>query len=382
MSSAMHWISAALLSVLQCSCSTLQSTPPRALADATARQTPDKTSLISLADSVAPFRDRFNAHTDRPRFVAILSSTCGACVSGAVAVNEAILRGFKDADIDVHIAWIDVLRTDSIATAQRASTIFSDPRVTQYHDPNQLLGEAFAHGLVSRGPAWDIYLFYPADARWDERVPHSIEWMHQLGGDVADMDRFRTGKTLARDLHHAMRDLGFDTDSATPTKAQLATARHEATAHITSAPGSGTRSELAISEDSGGGRCERCQQSGSIGQCSISGWRYVAATREHDDDGNLSNRVLISGAAAPPVEPEGVDPHDKRHEYTIEGMNCPDCALSVIGAAFQVRGVSRVDVDYDGRRLIIYAHDDPIAKLDALPTQLGLAGYKVQPAEK
>jgi hypothetical protein len=45
---------------------------------------PSPSPLISLAESTSPFRERFNAASDRPRFVAILSPTCGPCVSGAV----------------------------------------------------------------------------------------------------------------------------------------------------------------------------------------------------------------------------------------------------------------------------------------------------------
>lgn len=46
--------------------------------------------------------------------------------------------------------------------------------------------------------------------------------------------------------------------------------------------------------------------------------------------------------------------------------------------SYQVRGVSRVEVDYDGERLIVDAHDAPAAKIDTLPMHLGIAGYQVQ----
>ncbi len=50
----------------------------------------DDGRLISLDSSLEPLIERFNADRDKPRVVAIVSATCGACVAGAIAVNESV----------------------------------------------------------------------------------------------------------------------------------------------------------------------------------------------------------------------------------------------------------------------------------------------------
>ncbi len=42
--------------------------------------------MISLDNSLEPLIERFNSDRDKPRVVAIVSATCGACVAGAIAV--------------------------------------------------------------------------------------------------------------------------------------------------------------------------------------------------------------------------------------------------------------------------------------------------------
>ena len=39
-------------------------------------------------------------------------------------------------------------------SAQRMAGIFIDPRVRQFHDPNGLVGDAFAKGLLDQPPAY------------------------------------------------------------------------------------------------------------------------------------------------------------------------------------------------------------------------------------
>ena len=60
-------------------------------------------------------------------------------------------------------------------------------------------------------------------------------------------------------------------------------------------------------------------------------------------------------------------------------MACPDCTTQVAGKVLQVRGVTRVEVDYDQKRLIVYARDEHGSKLETLPMHLELAGFRVTP---
>jgi copper chaperone CopZ len=159
----------------------------------------DQAGPISLRDSLEPLIDHFNSGQGKPRFVALVSSTCPACVFGAKAVRDSVLNAYPDADIQVSIVWIDMLPSDNEKAAAKSSAIFDDPRVTQFHDPDRKSGYAIAKDLLyeNAGPAWDIYLYYDKDARWTDAPPKPIEYVHQLsGGRRADPARFRPGQQL------------------------------------------------------------------------------------------------------------------------------------------------------------------------------------------
>ena len=54
---------------------------------------------ISLNSSLHPLIDYFNRGQGKPRFVALLSSTCPACVFGAKAVRDSVLNAYPNAEI-------------------------------------------------------------------------------------------------------------------------------------------------------------------------------------------------------------------------------------------------------------------------------------------
>ena len=161
---------------------------------------------VSLKSSLRPLIDYFNSGQGKPRFVALVSSTCPACVFGAEAVRDSVLNAYPDADIQVSIVWIDMLPSDNEEAATKSSAIFDDPRVKQFHDPDRQSGYAIAKDLLydNAGPAWDIYLYYDKDAQWTDQPPKPVDWVHQLGGGRrAEAARFRPGQRLVDALRES-----------------------------------------------------------------------------------------------------------------------------------------------------------------------------------
>ncbi|MFQ5473642.1 MAG: hypothetical protein ACE5FA_12265 [Dehalococcoidia bacterium] len=114
-------------------------------------------------------------------------------------MRESLLEAFPDVGAAVSIVWTHMLPPDSEAETLKASEMFSDGRVTQFHDPNRLAGIEVGRGLGWSGDkvAWDIYLFYEKGAQWSETPPSPMEWAHQLFNDSqADSERFHTGQAL------------------------------------------------------------------------------------------------------------------------------------------------------------------------------------------
>ena len=173
-----------------------------ARASATAGQDPEAAGLVSLSDGVSRLASDFNAAKARPRFVAILSPTCSACVHGAEAIKAAILPA-RD-ELDVFIVWAPMLEGDGAASASTSAAALRAPGVWQYWDPSRRVGASFRKDVfpdalasmrrsLSEGhflreyladrekdqPEWDIYLFFEAGTHWAERPPAPARWVRQ-----------------------------------------------------------------------------------------------------------------------------------------------------------------------------------------------------------
>ena len=95
-----------------------------------------------------------------------------------------VFRKIDDPQIRAYVVWEPILRSDSSeALPEATSIISSDSRAVQYWDPGAGVGKSFSRSLELplKTPAWDIYLLYSPDARWDSEPPQPAFWMHQLG---------------------------------------------------------------------------------------------------------------------------------------------------------------------------------------------------------
>ena len=326
--------------------------------------------IVSLSDSLDPLHEWFNAQREKPRFIAILSPTCGACVAGAVAVNEAVVKAYVEAEIAVGVVWIGIAPADGADAASRAATIFDDPRVTQFHDPRRLVGEAFAKGLLKSPPAWDIYLFYDEGSKWTEpQPPRPAAWMHQLGADVADQAHRRSGDALAAGLYQAMAHLGMkpSTDSP-PTGRQLGQANRRANLAIAAA-----RLAETQGKDAGTGPCAQCTTSGTIGQCSRAGWRYLVLTKPPGEGGQMGYRAM--GGPAPLPMATCMETESGVIVLHIAGMTCPDCPFTAAVGMLLLDGVERIEVDLDAGRACVVVDPPGAVSHEKLIATIRQSGY-------
>lgn len=75
-----------------------------------------------------------------------------------------------------------MLDSDNRASAEKRSGEFADKRLAYFWDGDRLTGKAWQRVLDLRGIAWDVYLLYGADARWEKGLlPAPDFWMHRLG---------------------------------------------------------------------------------------------------------------------------------------------------------------------------------------------------------
>jgi copper ion binding protein len=67
---------------------------------------------------------------------------------------------------------------------------------------------------------------------------------------------------------------------------------------------------------------------------------------------------------------------NETREYTVQGMTCSHCVLSVREEVSEVRGVSAVDVDLASGRMTVTGQD---VNDDAVREAVAEAGYEVAP---
>jgi len=123
-------------------------------------------------------------------------------------VRKVLIEESAHADVEIMLVWIDMLAEDNVATASTASKIFQYDRVIQFHDPNRLAGKAIAESLgANHSIAWDMYLFYKAGSKWEEKPPVPLGWAHQLDDLWADPSHFAWGDDLPIRLRDIMNSL-------------------------------------------------------------------------------------------------------------------------------------------------------------------------------
>ena len=94
-----------------------------------------------------------------------------------------MLDRVNGADLRVYAVWVPILRTDIRLAVSRATARLPDDRVNHFWDAEGALPQSYSRilGLPDSGPAWDVYLVFDRNARWDAEPPAPAQWMHQLG---------------------------------------------------------------------------------------------------------------------------------------------------------------------------------------------------------
>ena len=109
----------------------------------------------------------------------------------------------------VTIVWSPMMPGDTEETARAAASMFDSARVTQFYDPQRLVGDvfreqvfpdAYKQGLASlppdhwlresmpqmkaryeAGPEWDIYMFFGPGVEWNDAPPRPTRFVRHLG---------------------------------------------------------------------------------------------------------------------------------------------------------------------------------------------------------
>jgi hypothetical protein len=144
---------------------------------------------LAIGAQAQTLREAFNADAGTVRIVALVSPTCGACLRGAADLQTGIFHTISNPRLRGYIVWVPKLDGHENNVPEATHTV-ADPRASHYWDAGSYLVHAYDQTLGLGQDAWDIYLLYGPDTRWDDPNPPQPQyWMHQLGGvDAPTLD--------------------------------------------------------------------------------------------------------------------------------------------------------------------------------------------------
>jgi hypothetical protein len=148
------------------------------------RPLPADPTLRTLdAGEIPEFKAAFTDALSHPRYVLALSPTCADCLSGIAAFGKAI-ADHPDADVRVLVVWLPVLESDQGPPEDTVRRVFRDPRIVEFWDPDRLVSPRMIDRamriLRAKGEepdfdasviAWDVAMFFPAGAAWEDPFP-------------------------------------------------------------------------------------------------------------------------------------------------------------------------------------------------------------------
>lgn len=158
--------------------------------------------LIVLKE-ISQIQKVFNQSVGRTKFIAILSSTCKWCLQGAESVQKSIIEKMNEKDIAVVIVWTNMLQSDGENTAFRAASLFKNKNIVQFFDEENKFGDVAAKSINPSGEqAWDIYMFFDKEIKWNKTLPRPFEYTHQLGPTRTwvDQTKYYCGEKLTERL--------------------------------------------------------------------------------------------------------------------------------------------------------------------------------------
>jgi hypothetical protein len=102
-------------------------------------------NVLAIDVGLQAMRDWFAREAGHVRVVGVMSSTCPMCVRGRQEGLEPLLA--EPGDLRMAWVFIDMLETDSRASAHDVAAGSTDSRLSVLHDPAQLLGHVMARCL-------------------------------------------------------------------------------------------------------------------------------------------------------------------------------------------------------------------------------------------
>ena len=159
--------------------------PVMALAVSTSHATPATTATSDytvLDPSLKRLQDDFNADTGKVRLLYIVGPTCPVCLRGMDDLNKALAAQQDDPRLRTFVVYVPTLGAKE-SDIEPTVSLLTGKYVSRYWDPKGASGHQFENTLNIKWFAWDVWMIYGPEQRWDGAAPPVPDfWMDQLGG--------------------------------------------------------------------------------------------------------------------------------------------------------------------------------------------------------
>jgi hypothetical protein len=96
-------------------------------------------------------------------------------------MKQEVLARFDDPALRIYMVWVPKSRGLE-RDVPGATLEVPDPRAAHFWDAPGVLMAGYRETLKLPEDAWDIYLLYGPDAKWEGKLPPAPRyWSHQLG---------------------------------------------------------------------------------------------------------------------------------------------------------------------------------------------------------
>ena len=158
--------------------------------------TPATPTYTVLDDQASQLRADFNRKIGSVRLLFVVDPICPGCLRGLADMNRDLLKDTADPRLQVFVVHEPVLgvarfapwlRVAGGSDVPKAAQLLENPNVQNYWNPTGAFGRLLSKAVgLKNGEgqvyAWDVWLLYGPDAKWDGiDPPRPRLLMHQLG---------------------------------------------------------------------------------------------------------------------------------------------------------------------------------------------------------
>jgi hypothetical protein len=156
-----------------------------------------------LDDQGSPLRADFNRKIGSVRLLFVVDPICPGCLRGLADMNRDLLKSTTDPRLQTFVVHEPVLgvaryapwlRVSGGKDVPKAAQLLQNPNVQNYWNPSGAFGRLLSQAVdLKNGErsvyAWDVWLIYGPEAKWDGADPPRPRLlMHQLGALRGSME--------------------------------------------------------------------------------------------------------------------------------------------------------------------------------------------------